>query len=519
VSRYAPRQRKRTNVYSALPSGEKCGTSEYHLDGRIDLTLRTVLWDIGYYEIGYASTDDPSDSDQERRRKRRHVQGEGDDSDDPYEGNLDLMVEMLISPPRSRLGKHQEELFRSALHRPIRSGKSRSIHFTLKGGYKVNDFLASKSPATTAANDLSIFSWMIIVNSPLATARPVSLMLLKAFILILPPSTIAPSYGKDGNEKKTWFIRLPRGVDSNSWGADGEEGTESGRSVKSGRLCSARRAWSDEMSLPRSWADVERSMCSAVHPVDFVAERNKAFRWMGATMTRRLRSCPPAGDALISWANVVDEPCIKMEKIRVRESISAFKLFESTRVFPDAIVFRYTRRLCFGFGLSAVTYLLAPLPLRPHRSFCELRSCPRLPRLLPMQASTSAGRFHLGWKRAFVSRTWCSSTETTLTSANSTLTIMQTASYHVSWTPSVEPTLPRHTTNHTATSPQYGYSPSYVSSPGLLGHRRRRSTGAARLRTYSVLAGQTASAVSSERIGAELTGHAPSLGGNGRYIR
>ena len=45
-----------------------------------------VLWDVGYYEIGYANTEYDSDSDRERRRKRRRVRmaAHDDDSEDPY---------------------------------------------------------------------------------------------------------------------------------------------------------------------------------------------------------------------------------------------------------------------------------------------------------------------------------------------------------------------------------------------------------------------------------------------------
>jgi hypothetical protein len=43
----------------------------------------SVLWDVGYYEIGYPTPDDDSDSNQERRKKRRREEGEHDE-DDPY---------------------------------------------------------------------------------------------------------------------------------------------------------------------------------------------------------------------------------------------------------------------------------------------------------------------------------------------------------------------------------------------------------------------------------------------------
>ena len=46
--------------------------------------LLGVLWDIGYYEIGYPKTQDDSVGDWERRRKRRRGSEQGEDSDDPY---------------------------------------------------------------------------------------------------------------------------------------------------------------------------------------------------------------------------------------------------------------------------------------------------------------------------------------------------------------------------------------------------------------------------------------------------
>lgn len=57
---------------------------------------------------------------------------------------------------------------------------------------------------------------------------------LAAYILVLPPGRpMSLAYGKDGQEKKTWFIRLPRGIDDYSWDHEGEEGEKYGRSVKS----------------------------------------------------------------------------------------------------------------------------------------------------------------------------------------------------------------------------------------------------------------------------------------------
>ena len=56
----------------------------------------------------------------------------------------------------------------------------------------------------------------------------------KAYILILPTANrISQTMMRDGREKKTWFISLPRGIQGYPWGNGGEEGEESGRSVKS----------------------------------------------------------------------------------------------------------------------------------------------------------------------------------------------------------------------------------------------------------------------------------------------
>lgn len=45
-----------------------------------------------------------------------------------------------------RLGKHDEDKFRMAMERPVRVGKSRSMHFTLKGGKKVSPAISPLSP-------------------------------------------------------------------------------------------------------------------------------------------------------------------------------------------------------------------------------------------------------------------------------------------------------------------------------------------------------------------------------------
>lgn len=64
---------------------------------------------------------------------------------------------------------------------------------------------------------------------------------LEAYILVIPPTTISPTYGKDGNEKKTWFIRLPTDIMAYDWGPGGEEGETIGRSVKSELVAFLRR--------------------------------------------------------------------------------------------------------------------------------------------------------------------------------------------------------------------------------------------------------------------------------------
>ncbi|ORX35487.1 DNA polymerase ligase-domain-containing protein [Kockovaella imperatae] len=135
-----------------LPSGERGGT---------------LLWDIGTYTISYPWTGEGSDSDNERERrkkKRRSMIGiesaiHESNSDDPN-------------------GRHEEDKFRQAMRRKVRMGKSRSIHFTLSGGYKMTNH---------------------------------------HYILVLSGgNTWAPTYS-----------------DGYPWGPGGEEGEEFGRSVKS----------------------------------------------------------------------------------------------------------------------------------------------------------------------------------------------------------------------------------------------------------------------------------------------
>nr|KIR87553.1 DNA ligase D, 3'-phosphoesterase domain-containing protein [Cryptococcus tetragattii IND107] len=138
----------------------------------------TLLWDIGEYTIDLPSghipdfdTDEEEEAENRRRFKKRRKDSEND-------------------------GREEEDKFRKALHRHIRFGKSRSIHFTLKGGKKMTNH---------------------------------------SFILVLSSdpnkySNISP----EGKEKKTWFITLPRGVDGYPWDQGGEDGSFYGRSVKSG---------------------------------------------------------------------------------------------------------------------------------------------------------------------------------------------------------------------------------------------------------------------------------------------
>ncbi|RXK42052.1 DNA ligase D, 3'-phosphoesterase domain-containing protein [Tremella mesenterica] len=171
-----------------LPSGHRGGT---------------LLWDIGYYEIGYA---DDIDSEDELPRKRRRV--EDRESEDP-------------------LGKYEENKFREAYNKPGNSRKAKSIHFTLKGGKKMTNH---------------------------------------SYILIhQPDSRLGSSYKAGGKEKKTWFVRLPRGVEGYPWGEGGEEGKEFGRSVKSGltlrQVCRQKPAgmglWQAELSTFKGWQDVD----------------------------------------------------------------------------------------------------------------------------------------------------------------------------------------------------------------------------------------------------------------------
>ncbi|CAD6581527.1 MAG: hypothetical protein TREMPRED_003017 [Tremellales sp. Tagirdzhanova-0007] len=198
-----------------LPSGQRTGT---------------LLWDIGYYEIGYANEDGDSDSARERRRKKRRLDESKEEEEDPLvifpHGRYALAYEDVPI----RLGRYHEEQFRAALRQQPKGGKSQSIHFTLKGGFKASPRFLDDH----------------------------------AFVLLLPRGKpISPSYGRDGREKKTWFIRLPRGIEGYSWGPDGEEGEAYGRSVKTGRtlkeVCAQSstpsRLWDNEVKDFAGWGD------------------------------------------------------------------------------------------------------------------------------------------------------------------------------------------------------------------------------------------------------------------------
>ncbi|AAW42055.1 hypothetical protein CNBC7140 [Cryptococcus deneoformans B-3501A] len=138
----------------------------------------TLLWDIGEYTIDLPSgyipdldTDEEEEAENRRRFKKRRKDSESD-------------------------GREEEDKFRNALHRHIGFGKSRSMHFTLKGGKKMTNH-----------------SFILVLSSNPYKYNTVSL---------------------EGKEKKTWFISLPRGVDSYPWDQGGEDGDFYGRSIKSG---------------------------------------------------------------------------------------------------------------------------------------------------------------------------------------------------------------------------------------------------------------------------------------------
>ncbi|WVQ80766.1 hypothetical protein IAT38_002871 [Cryptococcus sp. DSM 104549] len=134
----------------------------------------TLLWDIGEYIITKPPTYQPDTDEEEEAERRRYHPRRGDSDRD---------------------GSLQEALFREAMQRQVGYGKTRSIHFTLRGGKKMTNH---------------------------------------SYILLLPPSHISTSYSTTGVTKKTWFISLPRDVDGYPWDRGGEDGEFWGRSVKSG---------------------------------------------------------------------------------------------------------------------------------------------------------------------------------------------------------------------------------------------------------------------------------------------
>lgn len=77
-----------------------------------------------------------------------------------------------------------------------------------------------------------------------------------AFILVLSSNPNKYStVSLEGKEKKTWFISLPRGVDSYPWDQGGEDGDFYGRSIKS--ECS--------FHVPSSSFPSLRSFCVSSH--------------------------------------------------------------------------------------------------------------------------------------------------------------------------------------------------------------------------------------------------------------
>nr|XP_018265067.1 DNA ligase D, 3'-phosphoesterase domain-containing protein [Kwoniella dejecticola CBS 10117]OBR87225.1 DNA ligase D, 3'-phosphoesterase domain-containing protein [Kwoniella dejecticola CBS 10117] len=153
----------------------------------------TLLWDIGEYIITKPSSAADSTSEEDRpsrpsKRQRRQVS----DADQPEEeGNL----------------------FRQFLYRQVGYGKSRSIHFILRGGRKMTNH---------------------------------------HFILVLATAH-AHTFSASGQIKKTWFLRLPKEVDEYLWDQGGEEGDFWGRSVKTGR--SLKEVTAGYVARPDRWKE------------------------------------------------------------------------------------------------------------------------------------------------------------------------------------------------------------------------------------------------------------------------
>ncbi|GFZ43441.1 hypothetical protein JCM24511_01161 [Saitozyma sp. JCM 24511] len=167
----------------------------------------TMLWDVGTYTIDRPGDEEDSDSEDERRRKRRRLAGQGgSEEEDP-------------------IGRHEEDKLREAWTKIKQGSRLRSFHFTLKGGVKMTNHS---------------FILILLADNPLSTG-----------------------YLSGGRKKDSWIIRLPKGVEGYSWGKGGEEGDESGRSVKTGRtfkeVCSARperaKLWQTELSMFAGWGE------------------------------------------------------------------------------------------------------------------------------------------------------------------------------------------------------------------------------------------------------------------------
>ncbi|WVF70983.1 DNA ligase D, 3'-phosphoesterase domain-containing protein [Kwoniella sp. CBS 6097] len=172
----------------------------------------TLLWDIGQYaitrpyEVDYSSSEEQAISRRKRRYKSaqrpKNQKNQGEDHPDTESDEWE--------------GRHQEDLFRQALYRPLEYAKNRSIHFTLKGGRKMVDH---------------------------------------SFILILAASSKTTTVSSVGKIKKTWFLRLPKGIEGYPWDQGGEEGDHWGKSVKSGR--SLKQVCAGYIARPDRWKSEE----------------------------------------------------------------------------------------------------------------------------------------------------------------------------------------------------------------------------------------------------------------------
>ncbi|WWC68315.1 DNA ligase D, 3'-phosphoesterase domain-containing protein [Kwoniella pini CBS 10737] len=166
----------------------------------------TLLWDIGEYLITKSSSAADSTSDEDRpsrpsKRRRKGTVESDENSEDPD-------------------GKYQEDLLRQYLHKKVGYGKSRSIHFVLRGGKKMTNH---------------------------------------HFILVLAASH-AHTFSASGQIKKTWFLRLPKEVDEYPWDQGGEEGDFWGRSVKTGRTL--KEVTAGYVARPERWKKEEERFAS-----------------------------------------------------------------------------------------------------------------------------------------------------------------------------------------------------------------------------------------------------------------